>query len=96
LTSDKFNEELLDKGMYIFRNLQAKDEFEMLYKRDLAKRLLLDNSSKNAEKIMLNKMKKECGAGYTGKLEGMVKDIEKSNELMNEFNVSSFCHPTYC
>lgn len=84
-------EELLEKGMYIFRNLQAKDEFELIYKRDLAKRLLLDlTSSKNAEKIMLNKMKKECGAGYTGKLEGMVKDIEKSTDLMTEFNVSLF------
>lgn len=89
LRSEKFDEELLDKGMFIFRNLQGKDEFEVLYKRDLAKRLLLNVANKTAEKTMLSKMKKECGAGYTGKLEGMVKDIEKSDELMNEFNVSS-------
>jgi cullin-4 len=88
LRSGEFEEELLDKGMFIFRNLQGKDEFEVLYKRDLAKRLLLNITNKNAEKTMLAKMKKECGAGYTGKLEGMVKDIEKSDELMNEFNVS--------
>lgn len=87
LRSEKFDEELLDKGMYVFRNLQGKDEFEVLYKRDLAKRLLLNITNKNGEKIMLTKMKKECGAGYTGKLEGMVKDIEKSEVLMNEFNV---------
>lgn len=88
LRSEKFDEDLLDKGMYIFRNLQGKDEFEVLYKRDLAKRLLLNITNKTAEKIMLTKMKTECGAGYTGKLEGMVKDIEKSDDLMNEFNVS--------
>ncbi|GAA5816112.1 hypothetical protein MFLAVUS_009635 [Mucor flavus] len=86
LRSEKFDEELLDKGMFIFRNLQGKDEFEVLYKRDLAKRLLLNVTNKTAEKTMLSRMKKECGAGYTGKLEGMVKDIEKSDELMNEFN----------
>ncbi|KAI9244156.1 Cullin family-domain-containing protein [Helicostylum pulchrum] len=87
LRSEKLDEELLDKGMFIFRNLQGKDEFEVLYKRDLAKRLLLNVTNKTAEKTMLSRMKKECGAGYTGKLEGMVKDIEKSDELMNEFNV---------
>lgn len=88
LRSEKFDEDLLDKCMYIFRNLQGKDEFEVLYKRDLAKRLLLNITNKNAEMIMLTKMKTECGAGYTGKLEGMVKDIERSDGLMNEFNVS--------
>lgn len=88
LRGEKFDEELLDKAMFIFRNLQGKDEFEVLYKRDLAKRLLLNVTNKNSEKIMLTKMKKECGAGYTGKLEGMVKDIEKSDSLMDEFNVS--------
>ncbi|KAI7888366.1 Cullin [Mucor mucedo] len=86
LRGEKFDEELLDKAMFIFRNLQGKDEFEVLYKRDLAKRLLLNVTNKNSEKIMLTKMKKECGAGYTGKLEGMVKDIEKSDSLMDEFN----------
>lgn len=88
LRCEKVDEELLDKGMFIFRNLQGKDEFEVIYKRDLAKRLLLNVTNKTAEKTMLSKMKKECGAGYTGKLEGMVKDIERSDELMTEFNVS--------
>jgi cullin-4 len=90
LRNPVFDEELLDKGMFLFRYMQSKDAFEVIYKRDLAKRLLLNVTNKNAEKIMLTKMKKECGAGYTGKLEGMVKDIEKSVELMTEFNVSNW------
>ncbi|KAI8975613.1 Cullin [Mycotypha africana] len=80
---------LLDKGMFLFQNIRAKDEFEMIYKRDLAKRLLLNESSQQAEKFMLAKMKDECGAGYTGKMEGMVKDIEKSVDLMREFNMEN-------
>ncbi|RCI02287.1 Cullin-4A, partial [Rhizopus stolonifer] len=81
-----YEEGLLEKAMFLFRYLQAKDTFEMVYKRDLAKRLLLNTTHKQGEKAMLAKMKKICGAGYTGKMEGMVKDIEKSAELMHEFN----------
>ncbi|KAF1802692.1 Cullin, partial [Mucor lusitanicus] len=87
LRNPVFDQELLEKGMFLFRQLQGKDEFEVLYKRDLAKRLLLNISHKSAEKMILAKMKIECGAGYTGKMEGMVKDIEKSGELMKEFHV---------
>ncbi|OAC99490.1 Cullin [Mucor lusitanicus CBS 277.49] len=86
LRNPVFDQELLEKGMFLFRQLQGKDEFEVLYKRDLAKRLLLNISHKSAEKMILAKMKIECGAGYTGKMEGMVKDIEKSGELMKEFH----------
>lgn len=88
LRSPVVDQDLLEKAMFLFRQLQCKDEFEVLYKRDLAKRLLLNISHKSAEKMMLAKMKIECGAGYTGKMEGMVKDIEKSGELMKEFHVS--------
>lgn len=89
LRNTMFDESLLDKGMSFFGYIQGKEEFEVLYKGNLAKRLLLNISNKNAEKMMLAKMKKECGAGYTGKMEGMVKDIEKSTELMREFQVST-------
>ncbi|KAI8380560.1 Cullin [Choanephora cucurbitarum] len=85
LRSSQYDDSLLEKGMFLFRYLQAKDTFELVYKRDLAKRLLLNKTTKSGEKAMLTKMKKICGAGYTGKMEGMVKDIEKSAELMHDF-----------
>ncbi|KAI8645755.1 Cullin family-domain-containing protein [Parasitella parasitica] len=85
LRNPAVDDSLLEKAMFIFRHLQGKDEFEVLYKRDLAKRLLLNVTHKHAEKMMLSKMKIECGASYIGKMEGMVKDIEKSGELMKEF-----------
>ena len=34
---------------------------------------------------MLSKLKEECGAGFTSKLEGMFKDMEVSKELMKTF-----------
>ena len=48
--------------------------FEAFYKKDLAKRLLVGKSaSVDSEKSMLSKLKAECGAGFTSKLEGMFK-----------------------
>lgn len=82
-----FDESLLDKGIVLFGYIKEKEKFEVIYKGNLAKRLLLNVSNKNAERLMLAKMKKECGAGYTGKMEGMVKDMEKSAELMEEYQV---------
>ncbi|KAI7869720.1 cullin-4A [Spinellus fusiger] len=84
LRNNKTDEKLLE-GMPFFRALQGKDLFEELYKRDLAKRLLLEMTNRNAEKLMLNHLKKECGAAYTSKMEGMLRDIKCSNELMHEF-----------
>ena len=55
--------------------MQGKDVFEAFYKKDFAKRLLLSKSaSADVEKAMLAKLKAECGAQYTSKLEGMFQD----------------------
>ena len=56
--------------------------FEAFYKKDLAKRLLVGKSaSVDSEKSMLSKLKAECGAGFTSKLEGMFKDMELSRDI---------------
>ena len=79
-------ERLLDKIMVLFRFINGKDVFEAFYKKDLAKRLLVGKSASiDAEKAMLSKLKQECGAGFTQKLEGMFKDMELSKELMLPF-----------
>lgn len=79
-------EKLLDKIMVLFRFIHGKDVFEAFYKKDLAKRLLVGKSaSVDAEKSMLSKLKAECGAGFTSKLEGMFKDMELSKELVLPF-----------
>ncbi len=50
---------------------QEKDMFEAFYKKHLSKRLLLGKCmSVDLERNMLSKLKTECGANFTAKLEG--------------------------
>uniref|UniRef100_A0A8C5AYI7 Cullin 4B n=1 Tax=Gadus morhua TaxID=8049 RepID=A0A8C5AYI7_GADMO len=84
--TDEELEKMLDKIMIIFRFIYGKDVFEAFYKKDLAKRLLVGKSaSVDAEKSMLSKLKHECGAAFTSKLEGMFKDMELSKDIMMQF-----------
>lgn len=86
--SDTEVEAVLDKVMTLFQRLQAKDMFEAFYKKSLAKRLLLGKSANyDLEKSMLSKLKTECGANFTGKMEGMFADVELSKGVMNQFSV---------
>ncbi|KAK4703819.1 cullin 4, partial [Phenoliferia sp. Uapishka_3] len=75
-------EENLKQVLFLFRFTQGKDIFEAFYKRDLAKRLLLNKSASfDAERSMLLKLKDECGPGFTQKLEIMFKDVELSSDF---------------
>jgi len=79
-------ESLLDRVLFLFRYLSGKDVFQAFYKKDVAKRLLLSKSaSLDAEKSMISKIKNECGASFTTKLEGMFKDMELSKDVQREF-----------
>ena len=79
-------ERALDGALGLFRHVQGKDAFEAFYKRDLAKRLLLGKSaSVDAEKAMISRLKAECGAQFTAKLEGMFKDVDASRDLMRAY-----------
>jgi cullin-4 len=82
-------ERALDGALGLFRHVQGKDAFEAFYKKDLAKRLLLGKSaSVDAEKSMISRLKAECGAQFTAKLEGMFKDVDLSRDLMKAHNES--------
>ena len=86
--SDAEVENVLDKAMILFRFLQEKDSFEEYYKRHLARRLLNQKSaSDDSEKMMISKLKSECGCQFTSKLEGMFKDMTVSNSVNEEFKV---------
>ncbi|KAJ8783267.1 hypothetical protein J1605_009350 [Eschrichtius robustus] len=88
--TDEELERILDKIMILFRFIHGKDVFEAFYKKDLAKRLLVGKSaSVDAEKSMLSKLKHECGAAFTSKLEGMFKDMELSKDIMVHFKQAS-------
>jgi cullin-4 len=66
--------------------IQAKDVFEAFFCKRLAKRLLLETSiSFDAEKAIVVKLKGECGAQFTSKISGMLKDIGLSKTMMDDF-----------
>ena len=37
--------------------------------------------------MKLRKLKSECGANYTAKLEGMIKDVEMSKDVMHAYTL---------
>lgn len=82
----RFEEELdarVAQVIALFRYLQDKDVFEEFYKTLLAKRLLHSRgTSDEAERIVISKLKAECGYQFTSKLEGMFKDMSISKDLM--------------
>lgn len=76
----------LDNALELFRHIQGKDVFEAFYKKDLARRLLMNRSaSQDAERNMLTKLKSECGSIFTHNLEQMFKDQELAREEMAAF-----------
>jgi hypothetical protein len=75
--------------LVLFRYISGKDVFEAFYKKDLAKRLLLGKSASiDAEKSMIAKLKAECGAQFTSKLEGMFKDVDTSRDVAAAFRAA--------
>jgi len=88
---DKSDDEInnsLNATVALFRYLQNKDEFEEWYKTHLQKRLLGNKTaSDDAEKLMIVKLKSECGFQFTSKLEGMFNDLRVSQELMSRFRL---------
>ena len=94
LTDVEVNDRL-ERVIKIFRYLQDKDVFEGFYKNSLSKRLLDIRApggqipNEESEKLLVLKLKEECGFQYTQKLEVMFKDIKMSEDTMKEFNSHS-------
>jgi len=79
-------EKSLKEVMTLFRYLQDKDVFEGIYKLLLSKRLLNRKSnSMDLERFFISELKTECGSGYTGKVEGMFKDMDLSDEITGNY-----------
>ena len=80
----------------IFRYIVSKDIFELFYRSLLAKRLLSSSSPSSTfdpEVFLINKLKHECGASYTTKLEGMLADLESSSQLSREWGRETCMQP---
>ncbi|KAJ2812557.1 hypothetical protein H4S07_001314 [Coemansia furcata] len=85
-TTDEDIDSLLDRVVVLFRFIHDKDLFEAYYKRDLAKRLLYNKSvSVDTERSMVQKLRMECGPGFTKRLEGMLRDMDFTSDLDGKF-----------
>ena len=80
-------EDCLEKVVQLFSYLTDKDLFAEFYRTQLAKRLLNQRSaSDDAEKIMIAKLKMQCGTHFTSKMEGMLTDLTIGTEQRSEFD----------
>lgn len=87
---------VLDKTIIVFRFISEKDIFERYYKAHLSKRLLGGRSvSDDAERGMLAKLKVECGAQFTQKMEGMFNDMKVSADATRDYH-SHLANTTVC
>jgi cullin 1 len=86
--TDKAGEDLetfMDKIVRLFGYISDKDMFNEYYRRQLSKRLLVSKTNKDAERSLISKLKMRCGASFTSKLEGMIKDQNLSSDLNDAF-----------
>eukprot|EP00038_Savillea_parva_P001555 m.105031 g.105031 ORF g.105031 m.105031 type:complete len:745 (+) comp10544_c0_seq6:258-2492(+) len=82
-------EKIFDRSIRLFRLLREKDVFERYYKQHLARRLLLVKaSSDEAERMVISRLKAECGNQFTNRFEQMFKDIQISDDNMKAFSES--------
>lgn len=80
-------EESLDRIVQLFSYLTDKDLFAEIYRNQLAKRLLNQRSaSDDGEKIMISKLKMQCGTHFTSKMEGMLSDLAVAGDQKTEFD----------
>ena len=80
-------EQNLDRIVQLLSYLTEKDLFAEIYRNQLAKRLLNQRSaSYDAEKVMIAKLKMQCGTRFTSKIEGMLNDLAVGSEQRNVFH----------
>lgn len=84
--SDEAIEESLEKVVKLLAYISDKDLFAEFYRKRLARRLLQDKSaSDDHERSILTRLKQQCGAQFTSKMEGMVTDLQLAREKQQVF-----------
>jgi len=84
--SDEKMEQTLDKIVKLLAYVSDKDMFGEFHRKKLAKRLLGDSSaSQDYERSILSKLKTQCGAQFTSRMEGMVNDLQLTRETQENF-----------
>ncbi|KAI8522729.1 hypothetical protein RHMOL_Rhmol13G0019500 [Rhododendron molle] len=87
--SDEAIEETLDKVVKLLAYISDKDLYAEFYRKKLSRRLLFDKSANDDhERIILTKLKQQCGGQFTSKMEGMVTDLTLARE--NQINFEEY------
>ncbi|OLY82056.1 Cullin-1 [Smittium mucronatum] len=90
IADESQSESKLNMSITILRYIEDRDAFQDFYRRNLARRLVNDQSSSfNSEQSMISKLKEICGFDFTNKLTRMFNDIDLNNDLNSLFNESS-------
>eukprot|EP00798_Chlamydomonas_sp_ICE-L_P016007 gene16007-22145_t len=85
--SDEAIEDTLDKVVKLLAYVSDKDLFAEFYRKKLSRRLLNDKSSSDDhERSILSRLKQQCGAQFTSKMEGMVTDLQLAREKQQQFD----------
>eukprot|EP01017_Pseudomicrothorax_dubius_P033611 TRINITY_DN4518_c0_g1_i1.p1 TRINITY_DN4518_c0_g1~~TRINITY_DN4518_c0_g1_i1.p1 ORF type:complete len:525 (+),score=147.15 TRINITY_DN4518_c0_g1_i1:568-2142(+) len=83
---EKEIEEKLERVIRLFANLEDKDLFIEHYTGHLTRRLLAERcESYDCEKTMIGRLNACCGAQFTVRLDGMLKDIGLASQHNREF-----------
>ena len=72
----------------LIKLLPDKDEFTLIYKNQLSKRLLQQRSSVDTERFVVRRISEELGSFFTYKLETMLRDISTSGDIARSFAAS--------
>eukprot|EP00898_Chlorokybus_atmophyticus_P003604 jgi/Chlat1/4244/Chrsp27S04315 len=92
--SDEAIEDTLEKVVKLLAYISDKDLFAEFYRKKLARRLLFDKSmNDDHERSILTKLKQQCGAQFTSKMEGMVTDLTLAKENQSRFEEYLGEHP---
>ncbi|KAK3025141.1 hypothetical protein RJ639_043923 [Escallonia herrerae] len=84
--SDEAIEETLEKVVKLLAYISDKDLFAEFYRKKLSRRLLFDKSANDDhERLILTKLKQQCGGQFTSKMEGMVTDLTLAKENQSHF-----------
>lgn len=84
--SDEAIEDTLDKVVKLLAYISDKDLFAEFYRKKLSRRLLFDKSANDDhERLILTKLKQQCGGQFTSKMEGMVTDLTLARENQSNF-----------
>lgn len=84
--SDEAIEDTLEKVVKLLAYISDKDLFAEFYRKKLARRLLFDKSSSDDhERAILARLKQQCGAQFTSKMEGMVTDLQLARDKQQQF-----------